>query len=164
MSHTPHKTDSRITYVNESYTTYEGVMKNVPQAHLSCSSCVCTFACVYVWMSSILLYVFEIPPQTVYCWVLPCLALQCDTVKCSALQRISVWYSVMQRVTVCCSVIQCDSVWSFTHICGNLENLNSRNKNSTLKSGHQNESCPGYKCISCVPISCHTHKYVMPQI
>ena len=55
-------------------------------------------------------------------------------------------------------------VRSFTHICGNLENSNHGNKNSTLKAWHQNESCPGYECNSRVPISCHTHKCVMPQI
>jgi len=58
------KNESCTTYENESCSTYERVMQNIPQTHPSCSSCVCTFACVYVWMCSILLYVFEIPPQT----------------------------------------------------------------------------------------------------
>jgi len=40
----------------------------------------------------------------------------------------------------------------------------SKKKTFTLKARHQNESCPGYECISRVPISCHTHKCVRSQI
>ena len=114
------KNESCTTYVNESCTTNERFMKNIPQAHPSCSSCVCTFACVNVWMCSILLYVFEIPPQTVYCWVLSCHVLQCvavycsvfqcDVVCCSVMQCDAVWCSVMQCGAVCCSVLQCVAV------------------------------------------------------
>ena len=89
------------------------VMKNIPQAHPSCSSSVCTFAFVHVWMCSILLYVFEIPPQAVYRWVLLCLVfkLQCDAACCSVIQCDAVWCSVLQCDAVCCSVLQCDAVW-----------------------------------------------------
>jgi len=86
--------------------------------YIPCSSCVCTFACVYVWMCGNLLNVFEIPPQAVYCWVLPCLVLQCvavwcsvmqcDAVWCGVMRCDAVWCSVMRCVAVCCSVMRCD--------------------------------------------------------
>ena len=94
--------------INESCSTYERViphLKNISQAHSSSSSCVWTFACVYVCMCSILLYVFETPPQTVYSCLLPCHVMQCDAVWCSVLHCVGVWCTVLQCGAEWCSVL-----------------------------------------------------------
>ena len=113
--------------------------------------------CVYVCSSAVCLHL------VILCGLITCTFELYHFIRSLAKIPIIKLLLSMIVVEVVVKRIVC-TLCSVTHICDNLENSNPRNQNSTLKARHQNESCPGYECISRVPIPCHTHKCVMPQI
>jgi len=113
--------------------------------------------CVYVCSSAVCLHL------VILCGLITCTFELYHFIRSLAKIPINKLLLSMIVVEVVVKRIVC-TLCSVTHICDNLENSHPRNQNSTLKAWHQNESCPGYECISRVPIPCHTHKCVMPQI